>query len=55
MLAKRFKPPQEDIDIINAVWDRYGVEKEEAQFEKKRIMIDWDDAIMCYKDIYAES
>lgn len=51
---KAFRPPQSSIDNFNLVWQHYGVDKQEAQYEKQRIMLNFADADNCYRIIADE-
>lgn len=51
---KAFRPPQSSIDNFNLVWQHYGVEKDEAQYEKQRIMLNFMVADTCYRIIADE-
>lgn len=47
--TKAFRPPQESIDNFNLVWEYAECTKEEAQYEKQRILQNFDEADMCYR------
>lgn len=47
--TKAFRPPQESIDNFNLVWEYAGCTKEEAKYEKQRILQNFDEADLCYR------
>lgn len=47
--TKVFRPPQASIDNFNLVWEYAGCTKEEAQYEKRRILQNFDEADLCYR------
>lgn len=49
MHTKSFVPPQASIDNFNLVWEYAGCTKEEARYEKQRILRDFDEADLCYR------
>ena len=48
-MAKAFKPQQESIDAFNLVWEYAECTKEEAKYEKNKILMNFDELDLSYK------
>ena len=48
-MVKAFKPPQESIDAFNLVWEYSECTKEEAKYEKQKILANFDEMDLSYK------
>lgn len=48
-MVKAFKPQQSSIDNFNLVWEYAECTKEEAKYEKKRILENFDEMDLSYK------
>lgn len=48
-MVKAFKPPQSSIDNFNLVWEYAECTKDEAKYEKKRILENFDEMDRHYK------
>ena len=48
-MTKAFKPPQSSIDAFNLVWEYAECTKEEAKYEKQKILLNFDELDLSYR------
>ena len=48
-MTKAFKPSQSSIDAFNLVWEYAECTKEEAKYEKQKILLNFDELDLSYK------
>ena len=48
-MTKAFKPSQSSIDNFNLVWEYAECTKEEAKYEKQKILLNFDELDLSYR------